>query len=175
MISESARASSAGEARFRISDPNSARRLVKVVALDGPSAALIKGLAQHQWDGASFLIATTPDMATTPDPLAHPHANSATEKLTDITGQRKDLANEIGSADLVVMIAMAGESAANASAIGAACRRSGVTLSGLVLAKTSTPDAVLSETLAQLRAWTQMLVVASAADYVADMLTALRA
>jgi len=142
---------------------------------------LIKGLAQHQWDGASFFIATTPDMTTTPDPLAHPRANSATENwateswLIDITGQRKDLANEIGSADLVVMIAMAGESAANASDIGAACRRSGVTLSGLVLANASTPDAVLSETSAHLRAWTQMLVVASAADYVADMLTALRA
>ena len=36
-------------------------------------------------------------------------------------------------------------------------------------------DETLSKTLAQLRPWALMLVIASAEEYIADMLTALRA
>ena len=36
-------------------------------------------------------------------------------------------------------------------------------------------DEALSKTLAQLRPWALMLVIASAEEYIADMLTALRA
>ena len=45
----------------------------------------------------------------------------------------------------------------------------------LVLGGTGVPDEVLSKTLTQLRPWSLMLVIASAEEYIADMLTALRA
>ena len=46
MQSESARMSSAAEARFRIDAPNSLPRAVKIIALDAPSERVVKKLAQ---------------------------------------------------------------------------------------------------------------------------------
>jgi hypothetical protein len=45
----------------------------------------------------------------------------------------------------------------------------------LVLGGAGISDETLSKTLAQLRPWALMLVIASAEEYIADMLTALRA
>ena len=49
MDSESARMSSAMEARFRVDYPNSKPRVVKVVALDEASERVVKRVAQRQW------------------------------------------------------------------------------------------------------------------------------
>jgi hypothetical protein len=45
----------------------------------------------------------------------------------------------------------------------------------LVLGGPAISDEALSKTLSHLRPWALMLVIASAEDYIADMLTALRA
>ena len=58
MQSESARMSSAAEARFRIDAPNSKPRAVKVIALDQPSERVVKELAQRPWNSASFFTAS---------------------------------------------------------------------------------------------------------------------
>jgi hypothetical protein len=170
MMSESAQATSAFEARYRINDPNSRPRAVKVMALDGPSEALVKRLAHDQWDSASFFIIS----AST----AVPRADTRISKgnwLTDVAGRAKDVVDEIGTADLVVMIATAGENVLGASVIGEVCSLKRVTATAFVLAGPSTPHEALSRTLAQLRPWALMLIIASADDYVADMLRALRA
>jgi len=52
--SESARMSSAAEAKFRIDSPNSQPRAVKVIALDAPSERIVKELAASPWQRASF-------------------------------------------------------------------------------------------------------------------------
>ena len=49
MDSESARMSSAAEARYRIDYPNSKPRVVKVVALDAASEHVVKRVAERQW------------------------------------------------------------------------------------------------------------------------------
>src|SRR5207237_4160612 len=54
MDSESARMSSAAEARFRVDYPNSKPRVVKVVALDTPSERVVKRVAQRAWQRATF-------------------------------------------------------------------------------------------------------------------------
>ena len=54
MDSESARMSSAAEARFRIDYPNSKPRVVKVVALDAASERVVKLVAQQGWQRATF-------------------------------------------------------------------------------------------------------------------------
>ena len=46
MLSESARMTTAEEARFRIDYPNSKPRAIKVIALDPPSERVVKRLAQ---------------------------------------------------------------------------------------------------------------------------------
>jgi hypothetical protein len=54
MDSESARMSSAAEARYRIDYPNSKPRVIKVVALDAASEQVVKRVAERQWQRATF-------------------------------------------------------------------------------------------------------------------------
>jgi hypothetical protein len=169
-LSESARMSSAAEARFRINAPNSKPRRVKVIALDRPSEAVVKRLATLTWNDATFLTASS--FAGEP-----PGRGSFSMQgwLSDLAGRTKDLIDEVAGADLVVMVATAGESAQAATLVGEACSLKRVNTTGLILGAPSATDAMLSKTLARLRPWSLMLVIASGEDYVADMLIALRA
>ena len=170
MLSESARMSSAAEARFRIDAPNSRPRAVKVIALDRTSERVVKRLAGAKWANASFFTAS-----------AFSGLSRGSERfsmqgwLSDLAGRTKDLIDEVHSADLVVMVASAGEDAQAASLIGEACSLTRVMTTALVLGSPSQSDEALSKTLAQLRPWSLMLVIASAEEYIEDMLTALRA
>ena len=168
MQSESARMSSAAEVRFRIDAPNSKPRAVKVIALDHPSERVVKEMSQRTWNGATFFTASAFGSA----PKA---GESFSGWLSDIAGRTKNLIEEVDSADLVVMIAAAGESAQAASIIGEACSVKRVMTTALVLSGPAVSDDALSKTLSHLRPWALMLVIASAEDYIADMLTALRA
>jgi methylmalonyl-CoA mutase cobalamin-binding subunit len=95
--------------------------------------------------------------------------------LSDIAGRTKDLIDEVGSADLVVMVATAGENASAAAIIGEACSAKRVNTTGLIVGGAAASDEALAKTLAQLRPWSLMLVIVSTDDYIEDMLTALRA
>jgi len=170
MLSESARAASAAEARFRIDVPNSQPRQVKVIALDAPSEVVVKRLGAQRWANASFFTASAFAAAT-----CKGERFSVKGWLSDLAGRTKDLVDEIDSADLVVMVAAAGEDAAAASLIGEGCSVKRVTTTVLVLGGASVSDEALAKSLSQLRPWALMLVIASAEDYIADMLTALRA
>ncbi|HVZ54857.1 MAG TPA: hypothetical protein VG986_23020 [Pseudolabrys sp.] len=168
MASESARAASREEARFRIDAPNSRARAVKVIALDPASERVAERLARAIWSGASFLTAN----GAAP---AREKRFSISGWLADLAGHTKNLVDEIDSADQVVMIASAGANLEAASIIGEACSLKRVMTTALIVAPAETPDAALSHSLAQLRPWVLMLVIASDEDYIADMLTALRA
>jgi hypothetical protein len=168
MQSESARMSSAAEARFRIDAPNSRPRSVKVIALDQPSERLVKDLAQRNWNNSSFFTASA--FGDTPR-----KGESFAGWLSDLAGRTKNLIEEVDSADLVVMVSTAGQSAQAASIIGEACSVKRVTTTALVLGGANVSDEALSKTLSNLRPWALMLVIASAEEYIADMLTALRA
>ena len=170
MPSESARATSAAESRFRIDDPNSRPRVVKAVALDQPSQAVAGRLAQNHWNGATFLTAS----AFSADPPANDQL-SVRAWLSDLSGRTKCLLDEIEGSDLVVMIAAAGESVPAAAIIGEACSLKRITTTAFVLGGASATDQALAQTLAQLRPWAVMLVVASSESYIADMLAALQA
>jgi hypothetical protein len=143
--------SSASEALFRIGSPNSRPRAVKVIALDAGSEPVVADLAERHWNGAAFFTAA------------------------DLTSDPARLREEISAADLVVMVATAGESPHEVALIGECCSRTRVTTTGLVMCDEKTSDEVLSVTLGRLRPWMLMLVVASSSDYIEDMLLALRA
>ena len=168
MQSESARMTTAAEARFRIDAPNSRPRAVKVIALDHLSERVVKELAKRAWNGATFFTASA--FGDTPK-----QGESFSGWLSDLAGRTKNLVEEVGSADLVVMIAAAGESAPAASIIGEASSVKRVMTTALVLGGPSVSDEALSKTLSHLRPWSAMLVIAGAEEYIADMLTALRA
>jgi hypothetical protein len=162
--------SSAAQAKFRIDRPNSQPRAVKVIALDTPSERIVKELAQSQWQRATFLTASAFSGAPR---LGEPFSMGGW--LNDLAGRTKDLVDEVEAADLVVMVASAGENAAAAAIIGEACNVKRVMTTALILGGASTSDETLSKMLAQLRPHAMMLVISSADEYITDMLTALRA
>jgi hypothetical protein len=170
MLSESARMTTAEEARYRIDYPNSKPRAVKVVALDAPSENVVKRLSQGPWQRATFLTALKFHGA--------PRGGEGwTMKawLSDLAGRTKDLIDEVATADLVVMVASAGTSAEAASVIAEACSVRKVMTTALIIESDAKSDEELSKTLASLRPYASMLVIASNDDYIDAMLTALRA
>ena len=200
MESESARMSSAAEARYRIDYPNSKPRAVKVVALDAASERVVKEVAQRAWQGASFFTSLTfdgaPPRADEPGsgrvsgartkelprwPLA-PLASAAGGEnwsikawLSDLAGRTKALVEEVATADLVVMVSSAGTCAQAAAVIGEACAVRKVMTMALIIGSEQRSNDELSKTLASLRPYAQMLVIASGDEYIEEMLAALRA
>jgi hypothetical protein len=170
MVSESARMTTAHEARFRVNYPNSVPRTIKVVALDEESKPLIDEVSRLPWNRASFFTSMSFEGAT-------PRAEQSSIKawLNDIAGHTRDLMAEIDEADFVVMVAGAGEDAQGASIIGEACLSRNVTTIGLIVQSAETRDEDLSRTLGHMRPFAKMLVIASGREYIEVMLTALRA
>jgi hypothetical protein len=162
MPSESAIMSSAAEARFRVQAPNSTPRTVTVIALDAASEPVVRRLADQTWNRASFLIAA-------PVPSAEHSA------LRDLAGQPLTLDDQVAAADLIVMVASAGGQAEAATAIGRASSDHRVMTTALIIETATASDAALARTLAQVRPWALMVVLADADDYIEDMLRALRA
>ena len=211
MDSESARMSSAAEARYRIDYPNSKPRVIKVVALDAASEHVVKRVAERQWQRAAFFTSIkfdgAPTRADEPGsgrgasarsrassdalgarttelprwPLA-PLASAAGGEgwsikawLSDLAGRTKALVEEVATADLVVMVSSAGTCAQAAAVIGEACAVRKVMTMALIIGSEQRSNDELSKTLASLRPYAQMLVIASGDEYIEEMLAALRA
>ena len=170
MVSESARATTATEARYRVDYPNSQPRSIKVIALDAVSAGLVKRVAQAPWTRASFFTSSI-DGATRQDDQVWSMQNW----LADLAGRTKDMVDEIDTADLVVMVAAAGGRPHSASMIGEACSLKNVMTTALIVDAQATSPEALSDTLACLRPHASMLVVADGEEYIEAMLSALRA
>jgi hypothetical protein len=200
MDSESARMSSAAEARYRVDYPNSKPRAVKVVALDAAAEQVVKHAAQRNWQRATFFTSLkfdgAPPRAVEPGsgresgarteklprwPLA-PLASAAAGEgwsmaawLSDLAGRTKALLEEVATADLVVMVASAGTCAQAAAVIGEACAARKVMTTALIIGSEQHSDEELSKSLANLRPHAQMLVIANGDEYIEEMLAALRA
>ena len=85
-----------------------------------------------------------------------------------------ELVTNTTDADLVVMIVSAGTDAHAAAVIGEACSaRRVMTHTAIMRAEHATGEA-LSRTLAQVRPWSLMIVVADEDDYVDDILKSFR-
>ena len=84
------------------------------------------------------------------------------------------LVDEVPTADLVVMVTSAGGNAEGAPIIGEACSLARVMTTTLVVRGASATDDALSKTLAQVRPWSLMVVIASDETYVEDLLRSFR-
>ena len=171
MQSESARVTTAREASYRVQYPNSKRRDVKVVALDALSASLIDEVSREPWNGAQFF--TSLSFSADSEPGATGDGLKAW--LKDLAGVTNDLVEEVASSDFVVVVTSAGEDARAVSLIADACALHHKSLVALVVPGPQTSDAELSASMTHLRPFARMLVIASGADYITAMLTALRA
>jgi hypothetical protein len=95
--------------------------------------------------------------------------------LSDLAGRTKDLIDEVASADLIVMVASAGTKPGAAGVIAEACSARKVMTTALIIGSDESSDEELSRTLASLRPYASMLVIAGNDDYIEEMLVALRA
>ena len=168
MVSESARATTAREAAYRIKDPNSRPRTAKLIALDEKSARVVADILRTGHERVALLAVPSPlhDSAGT--------VSSLKQWLEGFTGRIRSVIDGLDPADLVVLVATAGEDAQLAAVIGDACRARGVPVTALIVdAEDASPEA-LSSSLLRLRPYASMLVVARGHDYVDDMLAAPR-
>jgi len=165
MLSESARVTTAEEARFRIDDPNSRQRASRIIALDAEAEAALRRISGFPWDGAHFLC-----FERSLEVGAGPFQIDAV--LRDVEGGEVSLSAELEGADVAVMVIAAGHDASAAASIGNACRVRNIMTTGLIVADT---EADASQTLKDLRPYAAMLVVASGDEYIPEMLRALRA
>lgn len=162
MLSESARMSSAAEARFRIRASPPTSRALNVIALDSASDGVVARLATHSWNGAAFFPASA---------LRDAAQTSTAAAAGDRIGS---LLEEMAAADFVVMIASSSGNAQGASVIGRICSLQRVTTTTLVVHAAAAADEALSKTLAQVRPWSLMVVVVSDESYVEHILRSFR-
>ena len=171
MQSETARVTTARESSYRVQYPNSKRRDVKVVALDALSASLVDEVSREPWNGAKFFTS----LSFSTDSAPGTTGEGLKAWLKDLAGAANDLVEEVASRDFVVVVTSAGEDARAVSLIADACALHNKSLVALVVPGPETTDAQISESMTHLRPFARMLVIASGADYISAMLTALRA
>jgi len=167
--SECARAATTEEAGFRVDYPNSRPRASRIVALDDRAAEIIGDLEAATWIGARFLALVGRTKGVQGLDAIPPDLD-----LRDATGAVTRLSEEIAGADVVVMIASPGEAAGEAGVIGKACAARGIMTTGIIVDSGARAGEV-EHTLTALRPNARMLVVVSDADYIPEMLKALRA
>lgn len=168
-VSESARATTAAEAKFRIDYPNSKPRATRIIALDAASHEALKRHRASASPGARFLryVKSRKGSASLP-------AFNVDAVLTDDEGRETSLIDEIMGADIVVMVTAAGTTPEAAAIIGNACFGASKMSTGLVL-RDGANEAETAATLLAMRPYAAMLVVSEGDDYVGEMLAALRA
>jgi hypothetical protein len=153
----------AAEYRFRVAAPNSRPRTASLVALDAASRSAV-----------CDAVARVPERRRVVE-LSPNGAAALPAWLLDLPDRTRTLIDDVERSDMVVMVAQAGYAGHGATLLGEACRLRGVTVTALVIAPVAAADADLSATLARLRPFATMIVVAGGIDYVEDMLQALRA
>ena len=147
MVSESARATSSAEAKFRVDPGAVVTRRVRVVSLDAATDPLVNRLSSGTWNSVTFV-----------------RHGELPERPAD----------DLAAADLVVMVASAGADASAAARIGQACSDMRTHTATFVVRTPTATDEMLSRTLAQVRPWSLMVVVASDEAYIEDVLRSFR-
>src|SRR4051812_39667659 len=127
MLSESARMSTAAEARYRVQAPNSRPRSIKVVGLDGGGGRAVEHLAEQGWVNASFFTVGKPG------------------ELKRLDGTTVPVTQEVANADLVVMVTAAEGRAHVAEEIGRVCSDRRVTTTTLVVGALAASDEALAK------------------------------
>jgi hypothetical protein len=164
-MSESARAASAQEARFRIDRPIAPARAPRIVALDEGAAGVVRrAAAHHGWSNARFYVC---------EGLAPGTGDGPTDALLlrDLDGTPTLLDEALDRADAVFLVATEDSGAACAEAIGRACFERGVMTAGFVLGDGFEAD----DAVTALRPHARVLLPTAEESDVVEVLTALRA
>lgn len=154
--SSCARAATAAEARFRIQRPVAPARAPRIIALDDGAAEIVRRTAKLPWANARFYTC---------------ESTGGTVTLRGVGGRPATLADELASADVVVMIATDDDGSDCAYTIGKACWQRSVMTAGLVVSDDDAAD----RAVAALRPHARVLLPGADESDVVELLTALRA
>jgi hypothetical protein len=162
--SESARAASASEARYRITVPLAPARNARVIALDPRAATVARRIANGPWAAAGFF---------TCDVTAGAGGNDEPVDgllLRELDGATVTLADILEDTDVVVVIATDDSGRAQAAAIGKGCGARAIMAAGLVLGDGFEAE----DAVAALRPYARVLLLSADESDVFELLTALR-
>jgi hypothetical protein len=162
--SESARAASASEARYRITVPIRPAKNARVIALDPRAAAVARRIAEGPWAAAGFY---------TCEVTAESGRTDAPEDgvlLRGLDGAASTLADVLTGTDVVVVIATDDSGRAQAAAIGKGCGARAIMTAGLVLGDGFEAE----DAVAALRPYARVLMLSADESDVFELLTALR-
>lgn len=157
--SSCARAASAAALRHRIDRPIAPARAPRVIALDPGAADVVRRTAEGEWANARFSVCAA--MA----------GGAPGTLLRGVDGSTATLADELASADVVVMVATGDSGAGCAHTIGKACWERSIMTAGVVLGD----DGPAGAAVAALRPHARVLLPTADEGDVVDLLTALRA
>jgi hypothetical protein len=158
--SESARAASASEARFRITAPIRPARNARVIALDPRAATVARRIAEGPWAAAGFYTCEVTSGNGGEDGVL----------LRGLDGATSTLADALTGTDVVVVIATDDSGRAQAAAIGRSCGARAVMTAGLVLGDGFEAE----DAVAALRPYARVLLLSADESDVFELLTALR-
>lgn len=157
--SSCARAASAAALRHRVDRPIAPARAPRVIALDPGAAEVVRRTSEREWANARFSVCAAMDGGVPGSLLRGTDGGTAT------------LADELASADVVVMVATSDSGAGGAHTIGEACWERSIMTAGLVLDLGGPVDAAV----AALRPHARVLLPTADESDVVELLTALRA
>ena len=153
--SQSARAASAAEARFRITRPIAPARNARIIALDAAAEAVGRRVADGPWAAARFYGWSEAPGAPV---------------LCELGGAPASLLEVLTGTDVVVVLATEDSGRARAAAVGDACWARSITTAGVVLGAGFEAE----EATAALRPYARVLLLFADESDVRELLTALR-
>jgi hypothetical protein len=162
--SESARAASASEARYRITVPIRPARNARVIALDPRAAAVARRIANGPWAATGFYTCEVTSGAGGND---GPEGGVLLRRLDGATAT---LADVLTGTDVVVVIATDDSGGAQAAAIGKGCGTRAIMTAALVLGDGFEAE----DAVASLRPYARVLLLSADESDVFELLTALR-
>jgi hypothetical protein len=163
-VSTSARATTAGEARYRLDYPLAPARAPRVIALDRGADAIVRRVAALPWDSARFYLSTGAPTSDgnggDPDDLWLKEAAGLDARLSDV----------LAGVDAVIMVATNDEGASTAALVGAACTDRAIMSAGIIVG-----EHVVDRTVAALRPHARILLVSEDQGDLDALLLAVRA
>ncbi|GEM_PF-1183442 len=169
MLSESRAA--AADTRHRIDYPNSRPRALALVGLGDGGAKIARRAGEHGFAHVRILTAEHPS----PDRhVDSGEASALTGMARAIAAEGHRLGQALEQADMIFMVATPTDDLGVAAEIGQLGRQRNILITGVLIAPSATAPNV-DGALELLRAATDMLVIASDASYVMEMLAELGA
>lgn len=157
----------ASDTRHRISYPNSRPRAIKLIGLGDGGGRIAQAIAGR---GLQYVEAIAAGGGRSGG-----GSSDSTGMLQAMADEGSEIGRAIREADMVFVVAHDGDNVSLAPAIGQMAHEKGVLVTGMLIQEHDVGSHVPDGTLNALRSASDMLVMVSDAEYVAEMLGALGA